>query len=228
MSVCLRIIITCCAICVLTPVAECQSTGSRVVVSLPRGTANLVKKMPVELKVPEAVSQGFSTQVAPANAAERQQTFEWELSGDAVATFRDACHFPAELGTAAPGVVIYEGMQLALQSNGDYGVSFFAEIPRSCVTVRLRFVVWGVESGEFVRLGSINVAPVVLKSSSLLSSQFGSETVRVQASGNSAAIPELLKSNQRVVVRRSGTARFGMVPERGVSSFGPVAEKTAD
>lgn len=225
MSVCRRILITCFAICVLSPLAVSQTGGPRVVVSLPRGTASLVKLEQRELSALDGQTRGFSVSVVPADAVERQVASRKGSRGDYVAIFQDACHFPAEPGGAGRGLVIYDGMQLDLGSNGDYTASFFAEIPRSCVTVRLRFSICTVVEGEFVPCGAIIVSPVVLKSSSLLSSQFATETVRVEVSGNSPAIPKLLKEHAQIVVSRRGVARFGLVPERGIYRAGAVAEK---
>lgn len=224
MSVCRRILITCFAMCVLSPLAVSQSAGQKIVASLPRGTASLLKREQRELSAPEGKSRGFSVSVIPADALERQVPSEKGSRGDYVAIFQDACHFPAEPGGAGGGLVIYDGMELYLSSNGDYTASFFAEIPRSCVTVRLRFSLCTVVDGEFVPCGAIIVSPVVLKSSSLLSSQFAAETVRVEVSGNSPAIPELLKEQTQIVVSRRGVARFGLVPEQGVYRLSAVAE----
>ncbi|MEZ6124610.1 MAG: hypothetical protein R3C49_15735 [Planctomycetaceae bacterium] len=172
-----------------------------------------------------------------------EQSSSQTATADRVAVFTQACHFPL----TGPGrygqrivrdaLVIYEGMQLAIQSNGKYELRFVAEVPRTAAVVRLQFQVSGDDGTP---LATITIPPVTIDPDRNLGRHNPGHSVVVSHRGYSHGLNRAIRqrvlsdANRKnvnnhdlnVSVSRSGVVRFGSVPEKGEYSILPVEDVT--
>lgn len=172
-----------------------------------------------------------------------EQSSSQTATADRVAVFTQACHFPL----TGPGrygqrivrdaLVIYEGMQLAIQSNGEYELRFVAEIPRTAAVVRLQFQ---VSRDDGTPLATITIPPVTIDPDRNLGRHNPGHSVVVSHRGYSHGLNRAIRQrvlsdanrknvnnhDLKVSVSRSGVVRFGSVPEKGEYSISPVEDAT--
>ena len=111
-----------------------------------------------------------------------------------------------------PGVVIYEGMRLAIRPDGRYQVRFVAETPAMPVTMRLQFILADQWTGAIVPL---TLPPITIPAEPSPKKSATQGTVRPVAARqqnihHEGRLPILDLSPEGLqVVSRSGVARFG-------------------
>lgn len=168
------------------------------------------------LTVPTSGNQNFVPDVTrPAtSSSESADTVHYAFDF----RFDQAARFPLpEYGaTGGPvgnsGVVIYEGMRLAIQPNGRYQVRFTVATPAMPVTMNLQFVLLRQSTGEEIRL----TLPAILVPSrkNSLSSLSREPAPQVFAGLETIVhdgyLPAFAINNEQwIVIKRQGTARFG-------------------
>jgi hypothetical protein len=139
----------------------------------------------------------------------------------AVAVFEGPCHFSDRTNDPSHTLLIYEGMQVAVNPDGRYLVSFIAESPRTPAVVRLQLRVRRLVGREQFDCGTVTLPPIVIKPASDLSDQQPSTTIRVRRSGSSHLLRRLQAESgtESLSLSRSGIARFGTIPEAANYTF---------
>src|SRR5262249_7067741 len=146
--------------------------------------------------------------------------------------FHDSAFFP-QLGFRPDGApiewdpaIIYEGMRVVYRNDGTYSVHFTITVPNT--PVRLRLQLRGYEQFQFLSGWTatsetfvLTLPPINLKPSSDELRDPRSRTYQVLHEGYSERIKEIWNAQHRrpsgvenrLVFTRSGTARFGSLPE---------------
>jgi hypothetical protein len=142
-----------------------------------------------------------------------------------VAVFHEPCSF-LYTGTGHYGEVlerdallIYEGLTLAIKTDGRYEVSLVTETPRIPVVLRLQFLISERVDGVEITRGTITLPPIVLQADPKLDRHQPSQSHVVRRSGYSHLLRQALirpDEHRDITIRRTGTARFGAIPEQAV------------
>ena len=148
------------------------------------------------------------------------------IKADHVAVFEDPCHFDYTLfgrhsRHVRESLLVYEGMRIAVKTDGYYEVSFAAEVPRIPVVLRLWLEVSTTVDGQTLRRGSISLPPVVFEPQTSLSRHQPGRTVIVTRRGHSHLLRRIIQheSAEGISFARNGRARFGSIPPRGEYSI---------
>jgi hypothetical protein len=154
------------------------------------------------------------------------------------AVFTSPAHFPkwgySQCGKQVPlqGLLIYEGMTIAVGQRGEYELRCIVEAPLTPVVMNLQFVVStqvekpGTMESKYYQhpLGTITIPPVTVAAKEVedfsrhdsLERHMRSRTFHIKVRGYSHILRKLnqeSQQHQKWSITRKGNARFGSVPD---------------
>jgi hypothetical protein len=106
--------------------------------------------------------------------------------------------------------VIYEGMAIRVEGDGDFTVRFVMEAPATSVTVRLQFVVWNASNEK---VGTVTLPPLHFDPDRDVQKVGENRLWKAQQQGYSPLL-QCSEATTGIRVERTGSARIGSVPER--------------
>ena len=183
------------------------------------------------LPIPDAVDTLPEPRRIDGFGRSEQRTRETESAF--VSVFEGPCHFAymgyTRYGEQVPrdAFVIYEGMSVIVSPDGKYEVSFVAESPRLPVVLRLQLQMTERIGLQEHPRGTITLAPIVILPDRDQERHSPATMNRIRRTGYTHLLRQILpEDDSTCYIRRTGSARFGSIPEK--ADYGPIAASEAE